>query len=161
MKKKKVSNNMQIIIILICTALLFVILYIGVLIHQSRLQKQIPIMSLGDDARLGRIFHRAQSIESIDHDEILEILSRYYYTRGSGRIVSHNRPQWHIEFWVGNERSSRGVIIGGGMDAGIVSIAQSRRNIFTGRVTITVLDYEIGDWESLLEELNGLINRDE
>jgi len=160
MSKKKISNIKEILIILIGTALFFPVVHIGILIYQ----RPLPIIPSGADVRMTTIFYnelaeRGLGIEIsglVDRDEILEILSRYYYRRSLNGIFAHGGdPLWSINIWIGEEGCGiRQVNVGGGINTDTAVVARVRRGI------TTFMHREIDNSESLIYELNSVINLD-
>ena len=89
--------------------------------------------------------------EWINHDELIEILSRYYFRRSFTDRNTRGHAQWHIFIWsysgIGSvvQRNHLDIYVGG--EANVVSGSAKRvSNGFRA----------IDNWKSLLEELNAM-----
>jgi len=154
MPEKKMSYNKQLLIAIIGVALFFIALYVFLLIYQ----RPFPIIPTGHDVQVLRIgygydvnsFDEEDITELIDHDALVEILSRYYFRRSLSGINTRGPAQWSIFFRYSQPGrlgrwGLRDVHVGGD---DLSNVVDARRRGFSA----------IDNWESLLEELDALLD---
>jgi len=154
MPEKKMSYNKQLLIAIIGVALFFLALYVFLLIYQ----RPRPIIPPGHEMQVLTVmygyddhaFDNEDITELIDHDVLVEILSRYYFRRSLSDRNLRSPARWNIflrysrtGIW---ERWGLMEIHVGG-DGDLVNLVSHGKNFSA-----------IDNWESLLEELDALFD---